>query len=122
LVSIRSFLDNTMPRTRRAPGKRPRAPAHHAKRARPARAANPPQSADQWIACPPPTLDELFQRMSESLDEASAFMQALHLMGLGMTELGRDEGDAVRTIADAAQARLHVVCDTWLDYIQAARR
>ena len=105
------------------PGNRPRAPGHHRpKRARRPRGSGSPQPADEWIACPPPTLDELFQRMSESLGAAIALMQALRLMGLGMTELGRDEGDAVRTIADATHTRLNIVCDTWLDYIQAARR
>jgi len=102
----RSFI---MPRTR-APGKRPRA----SKRS--------PHRFDEWVECPPPTLDELFQQMSESLREATAFMQALRLMGLGLTELGRDEGDAVLTVADATHARLEIVYDTWLDYVQAARR
>jgi len=105
-----------MPRTRRAPGKRSRVAKRRPKR--------PPQThcSEERIECPPPTLEELFQRMSESLGEAIAFMQALRLMGLGMIELGRDEGDAVRAIADATNARLAVVDDTWIDYMQAARR
>jgi hypothetical protein len=64
----------------------------------------------------------MFQQMSESLREATAFMRALRLMGLGLTELGSEEGDAVLTIADATSARLEIVYDTWLDYVQAARR
>ena len=100
-----------MPRTR-APGKRARA----------ARRSRQAQFDDEWVVCPPPTEDEMFHRMSESLHEAVAFMQALRLMGLGMTELGRDEGDAVLTVADATSARLETVRDTWLDYVQAVRR
>jgi hypothetical protein len=99
-----------MPRTR-ASGKRSRAPKH-----------SPKQSGSEWVECPPPTSRELFQQMSEALRDATAFMQALRLMGLGMNELGRDEGDAVLTVADATSARLEVVHDAWLDYVQAARR
>jgi hypothetical protein len=99
-----------MPRTR-APRKRSRASKRR------------PQDrpADEWVECPPPTSGELFQQMSEALREAIAFMQALRLMGLGMNELGRDEGDAVLTVADATSARLEIVQDAWLNYVQAER-
>ena len=100
-----------MPRSR-APGKRSRA----------SKRPSPDRFGDDWVECPPPTRKEMFQQMSEALREATAFMQALHLMGLGLTELGRDEGDAVLTVADATSARLQIVYDTWLDYVQAARR
>ena len=49
-------------------------------------------------------------------------MRALRLMGLGLTELGSEEGDAVLTVAEATSARLEIVHDTWLDYVQAERR
>jgi|GEM_PF-6148255 len=100
-----------MPRTR-APGKRSRT----------SKGPPPKRFGDEWVECPSPTLDELFQRMSESLREATAFMRALRLMGLGLTELGSEEGDAMLTIADATSARLEIVYDTWLDYVHAARR
>ena len=86
------------------------------------RASSQDSAADEWVECPPPTSRELFQQMSEALRDATAFMQALRLMGLGMNELGRDEGDAVLTVADATSARLEVVHDAWLDYVQAERR
>lgn len=92
------------------------------KRSRASKSPLRDQSADEWVECPPPTADELFRQMSEALREATGFMQALRLMGLGLTELGRDEGDAVLTVADATHARLEIVHDTWLDYVQAARR
>jgi hypothetical protein len=97
-----------MPRSR-APGKRRRASVQDS-------------ATDEWVECPPPTSRELFQQMSEALRDAAAFMRALQLMGLGMNELGRDEGDAVLTVAEATSARLEVVHDAWLDYVQAARR
>ena len=100
-----------MPRTR-ASGKRPRA-----SKRRP-----PDQTADEWVECPPPTSRELFQQMSVALREAIAFMRALRLMGLGLTELGSEEGDAVLTVAEVTSARLEIVHDAWLDYVQAERR
>jgi hypothetical protein len=100
-----------MPRSR-APGKRARVSK------RPPKA----QMADEWVVCPPPTNDEMFQSMSEALYDAMGFAQALHLMGLGMVELGRDEGDAVKAIADVMNVRLETIRETWLDYVQSTRR
>ena len=57
-----------------------------------------------------PTRNELFQaRPASCCAEATAFMRALRLMGLGSTELGSEEGDAVLTVADATSARLEIV-------------
>jgi hypothetical protein len=75
-----------------------------------------------WEACPPRTVDELIRDMHEPLNEAAALTQALRLMALGMTELGRDEGVAVLAVADAASDRIKTVDDTWLDFIQVVRR
>jgi hypothetical protein len=97
-----------MPRTR-APGKRRRASERSAQ----------DNAAGEWVECPPPTSREPFQQMSVALREAIAFMRALRLMGLGLTELGSEEGDAVLTVAEATSARLEIVHDTWLDYVQA---
>lgn len=95
-----------MPRSKRAPGKKP-------PRIEPLR---------DWVECPPRTADELIRDMHVSMNEAMALMQALRLMGYGMTELGRDEGDAVLAVADAACERLKTVDDTWIDFIQVVRR
>ena len=98
-----------MPRSKPAPGKRPRA------------AKKPPRRAlpRGWVACQPRTPDELLRDMHVPMNEAMALMQALRLMGRGMIELGRDEGDAVLAVATAACDRLQIVDDTWLDFVQA---
>jgi hypothetical protein len=100
-----------MPRSR-APGKRARVSK------RPPKA----QAAEEWITLPPPTNDEMFHQMRTALYDAMGFASALHLMGLGMVELGRDEGDAVKAIADVMNVRLETIRETWLDYVQSARR
>jgi hypothetical protein len=83
-----------MPRSR-APGTRARVSKRQPKA----------QVGDEWIVCPPPTKDEMFQSMREALYDAMGLAQALHLMGLGLVELGRDEGDAVKTVAEAMNLR-----------------
>jgi hypothetical protein len=93
-----------MPRTRHAPGKRPRT------------------WKDEWIECPPLSLDELIRHMDAPLSEAIGLIEALRLMGHGLTELGRDEGRAILSVSDAAHERLQSVQDAWLGLIQAARR
>lgn len=103
-----------MPRSRPAPGKRPRA-CKHRKR------AQQPALKDDWAECPPRTPDELIRHMHGPMNEAMALMEVLRLMGRGMTELGRDEGDAVLAVADAARDRLKIVDGTWIDFIQAVR-
>ncbi len=89
-----------MPRTRHAPGKRPRT------------------WKDEWVACPPPTLDELIRQMDAPLSEAISIVEALRLMGHGLSERGRDEGDAILSVSDAARHRLDIVQDAWLGLIQ----
>lgn len=90
-----------MPRTR-APGKSARVSK------RPAKA----QAAEEWIACPPPTKDEMFHQMREAVYDALGFAQALRLMGLGMVELGHDEGDAVKAVAEVMNVRLETIRET----------
>ena len=63
----------------------------------------------------------MFIEMHAALNDTVGFVQALALMGHGLTELGREEGDAVASVASAAQDRLRVIEDTWLDYVQAVR-
>lgn len=53
--------------------------------------------------------------------QVQAYAQALSLAGRGMTELGRDEGDAVMHLADVTCERLETINDIWLDFIQALR-
>ena len=38
-----------------------------------------------------------------------------------MEELGREECDAVRSVAEAAYARIEVIDDLWIDFIQDLR-
>jgi len=53
--------------------------------------------------------------------EARGMMQALMLVGRGMEELGREECDAVKYVAEAAYARLEIIDDLWIDFIQDLR-
>jgi hypothetical protein len=53
--------------------------------------------------------------------EARALIEALSLVGRGMNELGRDEGDAVMSVAQAAAERIEAVREVWSDFIQALR-
>ena len=89
-----------MPRARRAPGKRPRT------------------WKDDWIVCPPPTLPALVRQMDEPLVEAMGFVEALRLMGDGLSERGCEEGSAILRVAEAAQERLRSVQEVWLGLIQ----
>ena len=87
-----------MPRTRHAP--RPRS------------------WKDDWIECPPPTLAELIRQIDAPLSEAIDLVEALRLIGHGLTELGHDEGAAILSVGDAAHDRLQAVQDAWLVLIQ----
>lgn len=87
-----------MPGTARAPKRRPRAKAKR-----------------------PDIIMEHIKLMHLPMLQAKGFMQALSLVGRGMTELGRDEGDAVMYLADVTSERLEAIDDTWMDFIQALR-
>ncbi len=54
--------------------------------------------------------------------EAAGLLDALVLIGHGMTELGRDDAGAVLTLAEAARERLRLIDEGHIDLIQAARR
>ncbi len=84
-----------------------------------ARAPNKPPRAKSRKR--PDIIMEYIKRMHLPMLEARALMEALSLVGRGMNELGRDEGDAVMTVAEAAAERLEAVSDTWRDFIQALR-
>ena len=77
---------------------------------------------DEWVECPPPTLDELIRQMDAPLSEAIGLVEALRLMGHGLTELGRDEGGAILSVSEAAHDRLRMVQDAWLGLVQVVRR
>ena len=85
-------------------------------------ASRPRAWKDEWIECPQPTLAELIRQMDAPLSEAIGLVEALRLMGHGLTELGRDEGDAILNVTDAAHERLMSVQDAWLGLVQTARR
>ncbi len=68
---------------------------------------------------PNPILD-LAKEMHLPMNEAKDFVQALLLVGLGMTELGSDHGCAVTSIARATSERLDTVHDLVMDLIQLA--
>ena len=53
--------------------------------------------------------------------EARGMVQALMLVGRGMEELGRDECDAVKSVATAAYQRIEIIDDLWTDFIQDLR-
>lgn len=88
-----------MPGTKRAPNKPPRAKA--------------PSQED--------IIMHHIRQMHLPMLEVKAYVQALSLAGRGMTELGRDEGDAVMYLADVTSERLETIDDIWLDFIQALR-
>jgi hypothetical protein len=56
--------------------------------------------------------------MDEPLTEAIGFVEALRLMGDGLSERGCEEGSAILRVAEAAQERLRSVQDVWLGLIQ----
>ena len=53
--------------------------------------------------------------------EARGMVQALILVGRGMEELGREECDAVKSVAEAAYARIEIIDELWIDFIQDLR-
>jgi hypothetical protein len=69
----------------------------------------------------PDPVFEIVKRMHLPMIEARAFLSALYLMGYGMNELGSDDGDTVKTLAEAARERLEIIDDGVHDLIQAAR-
>ncbi len=73
---------------------------------------------DDWIVCPSPTLPALVRQMDAPLVEAIGFVEALRLMGDGLSERGCEEGSAILRVAEAAQERLRSVQDVWLGLIQ----
>lgn len=91
-----------MPRTKLASGKR-----------RPARPT---------AKCEPDPILEIAKQMHLPMIEVAGLLDALVLMGHGMTELGRDDAGAVLTIAQAARERLHLIDEGCIDLMQAARR
>ena len=107
-----------MPRNKPAPGKHPSA----SKRRRPEPTGLERPAFKDWIELPPPTADEMFIQMKSALNDSLGFVQALVLIGHGLEQIGREEGDAVVSVASAAQERLRIIEDTWLDYVQALRR
>jgi hypothetical protein len=87
------LLEIAMPRTRRAPGKRPPAPAAAARLAK---------------AC-----DLAFDK-EEPLNEAIGFAKALSLMGYGMMGPGgQDDQHAIVTVAHMISDRLETLQQTW---------
>jgi|SoimicmetaTmtHMA_FD_contig_111_41727_length_1267_multi_2_in_0_out_0_1 hypothetical protein len=89
-----------MPRARSAPRKRSRT------------------WKDDWIVCQQPTLPALVRQMDEPLAEAIGFVEALRLMGDGLSERGCEEGSAILRVAEAVQERLRSVQDVWFGLIQ----
>src|SRR5260221_5739652 len=73
---------------------------------------------DAWIVCPEPTLPALVREMDEPLAEAIGFVEALRLMGDGLSERGCEEGSAILRVAEAARERLRSVQEVWLGLIQ----
>lgn len=86
-------------------------------RARPASRKRSRALTDDWVVCPPPTLDELLREMEKPLNEAIGFTGALKLMGTGLAERG-DEGCAVLAVSEAVQRRLQIVQNAWLGLLQ----
>ncbi len=70
----------------------------------------------------PDPIFEIVKRMHLPQIEAAGLLDALVLMGHGMTELGRDDAGAVLTLAQAARERLHLIDEGCIDLVQAARR
>ncbi len=93
-----------MPRTRRASGKRPRT------------------WKDDRIVCPPPKLHELVWQMETPLTEAIDFVEALRLMGYGLSERGCDDGSALLRVVEAVQERLRSVEEVWVALVRAQGR
>jgi hypothetical protein len=89
-----------MPRTSRAPGKGPRAPA----------AARLAKACDLALA------------MEEPLNEAIGFAKALSLMGYGMMGPGGQDGEhAIVTVAHMTSDRLEALQETWRRMFKVVR-
>jgi hypothetical protein len=71
--------------------------------------------------CADDPLWPIIKRMHLPQIEAAGFLDALVLMGHGMTELGRADAGAVLTLAEAARERLRLIDEGHIDLIQAAR-
>jgi hypothetical protein len=89
------------PRSKRAPGQRPRAPKADADQAR---------------------IVGLTLDVEEPLNDAADFVRALRLIGTGMMLDDEDEGRAITATAWAATARLDALRAAWLRLLKAARR
>jgi hypothetical protein len=72
-------------------------------------------------AAKPDPVFEIVKHMHLPMLEARAFMNALFLMGHGMNELGRDDGETILTLAGAARERLEIIDDAIVDLIQVER-
>jgi hypothetical protein len=82
-----------MPRTRRASGNRRRTKLH-----------------------------ELIWQMETPLTEAIDFVEALRMMGDGLSERGCDDRSAVLRVVEAAQERLRSVEEVWSGLVRAKGR
>jgi hypothetical protein len=72
-------------------------------------------------AAKPDPVFEIVKHLHLPMLEARAFMNALFLMGHGMNELGRDDGETILTLAGAARERLEIIDDAVIDLIQVVR-
>jgi hypothetical protein len=90
-----------MPRTKRAPGKRPRA-----------------RDTAKSLA----KVRDLAVDMEVPLNEASDFVSALRLMGNGLVADYNNDGKAIAAAAWAASQRLDALRDIWDRMYAAARR
>lgn len=72
-------------------------------------------------AAKPDPVFEIVKHLHLPMLEARAFMNALFLMGHGMNELGRDDGETILTLAGAARERLEIIDDAVIDLVQVER-
>jgi len=91
-----------MPRTKRAPGKRPRAP----------------DNAEAVLT----TMVRIALDMEEPLNDADRFLRALRLIGHGMLMDDNDDGGAIVAIAWEAAGRLDSLREAWERILKAAQR
>ena len=98
--SILLLGNNAMLRSKRAPGKHPRA------------------KADAVLA----KVVRIALDMEEPLNDADRFLRALRLIGHGMLMDDNDDGGAILAIAWAAAGRLEALRDTWDGMLEAAQR
>jgi hypothetical protein len=83
--------------------------------------AHAPRNCPRAKAKRPDVIMEHIRLMHLPMLQARGLVQALSLVGRGMTELGRDQGDAVMYLADATSERMEAIDEVWLDFIQALR-